>query len=88
MSPRLAIRNFNMNAGGNMLQIYKTRKQMLNLQLGLREFGLKPVEWRIVKRNRSQFVIQNATANDLYFVGEVKPSNDNQWKYIQLAGIY
>lgn len=69
--------NFNTNAN-----------QLMSLQLGLKEFGLKPIEWRVIKKTDSKFVIQSTDATDFYFVGEVKANNSLQWKYIQLAGIY
>lgn len=74
--------------GDNMLSFTTTKAQLMSLQLGLREFGLQPVDWRIIKRTKSKFVIQSAHESDLYFIGEVKNDNLKQWKYIQLAGLY
>lgn len=70
-----------------MLKFLSANTQLISLQLGLREFGLQPVDWRVIKKTKSRFVIQSATAEDFYFVGEVKSENTKQWRYIQVAGL-
>ena len=70
-----------------MLKFLSANKQLVSLQLGLSEFGLKPVDWRIVKKSNSRFVILSLTEEDFYFIGEVKNTNDNQWLFIQVAGL-
>lgn len=70
-----------------MFNLLPIKTQLMSLQLGLREFGLQPVEWRIIKKSKSRFVIQSTTESNLYFVGEVKTDNSRQWRYIQLAGL-
>lgn len=70
-----------------MFNFTLTKTQIICLQLGLSEFGLKPAEWRIIKKSKSKFVIENATENNFYFVGEVQNKNTKKWRYIQLAGI-
>lgn len=70
-----------------MFNFLPTRSQLMSLQLGLREFGLQPIEWRIIKKTKSRFVIQSTTEENLYFIGEVKDNNSKQWRYIQLAGL-
>lgn len=70
-----------------MFSFTPTKTQLMSLQLGLREFGLQPIEWRIIKKTKSRFVIQSTTEENLYFVGEVKDDNTKQWRYIQLAGL-
>ena len=70
-----------------MFNLLPIKTQLMSLQLGLREFGLQPVEWRIIKKSKSRFVIQSTTESNLYFVGEVKNDNSKQWRYIQLAGL-
>lgn len=95
MSPHLAInqkqqvvlRSTQKNIGGQMFNLLSANTQLMSLQLGLREFGLHPVEWRIIKKTKSRFVIQSTTEDNLYFVGEVKNDNSKQWRYIQLAGL-
>lgn len=70
-----------------MFNFMTASTQLMSLQLGLREFGLHPVEWRIIKKTKSRFVIQSTTENNLYFIGEVRTDNTKQWRYIQLAGL-
>lgn len=70
-----------------MFKFLSANTQLVSLQLGLREFGLQPVDWRLIKKSESQFVIQSTTAEDFYFVGEVKSENSNQWRFIQVAGL-
>ena len=70
-----------------MFKLLSANTQLMSLQLGLREFGLHPVEWRIIKKTKSRFVIQSTTESNLYFIGEVKNDNAKQWRYIQLAGL-
>lgn len=70
-----------------MFTLKSISHQLISLQLGLREFGLIPNEWRIIKKSDSRFVIQSATEENLYFVGEVKSDNIKKWHYIQLAGL-
>lgn len=70
-----------------MFNFTPTKKQLMSLQLGLREFGLQPVEWRIIKKTESRYMIQSTTENNLYFIGEVKDDNTKEWRYIQLAGL-
>lgn len=62
-------------------------QQLLSLQLGLTEFGLKPAEWQIIKKSSKQFMIQNAYENNFYFFGETQPTNENKWKSIRLASL-
>jgi len=71
----------------HMFKFLSANKQLVSLQLGLSEFGLKPVDWRVVKKTKSRFVIQSLTAEDFYFIGEVKSSNDSQWQFIRVAGL-
>ena len=35
-----------------MFNLLSANTQLMSLQLGLREFGLHPVEWRIIKKWR------------------------------------
>jgi len=70
-----------------MFKFLSANTQLVSLQLGLREFGLQPVDWRVIKKSKSRFVIQSATAEDFYFIGEVKDGNSNQWRFIQVAGL-
>lgn len=70
-----------------MLKFLSANKQLVSLQLGLREFGLQPVEWRVIQKTKSRFVIQSLNAEDFYFIGEVKSTDDNQWQFIQVAGL-
>lgn len=70
-----------------MLKFLLDNKQLVSLQLGLREFGLQPIDWRIIKQSKSRFMIQNLTAEDIYFIGEVKSSDDTKWSFIQVAGL-
>ncbi len=70
-----------------MLKFLSANTQLVSLQLGLREFGLQPVDWRVVKKSKSRFVIQSITAEDFYFIGEVQDKNSNQWRFIQVAGL-
>jgi hypothetical protein len=70
-----------------MFNFKLTNTQLISLQLGLREFGLQPTDWRIIKKSKSRFVIESATENNFYFVGEVQNDNIKKWRYIQLAGI-
>lgn len=70
-----------------MLKFLSANTQLVSLQLGLREFGLQPVDWRVVKKSKSRFVIQSTTAEDFYFIGEVQDKNSNQWRFIQVAGL-
>lgn len=65
----------------------QTKSQMISLQLGLREFGLLPHEWRIIKKSKSRFIIQSATEDELYFVGMIDATNFKKWRSIQLAGL-
>lgn len=62
-------------------------QQLLGLQLGLTEFGLRPTEWQIVQKNSQKFMIQNTDENNFYFIGEVQPTNKNKWKSIRLASL-
>lgn len=71
-----------------MLNLNFAKKQLLSLQLELREFGLSPTDWRIIKKSRSQFMIQSILEKDFYFIGEVKTNNTKQWRYIQIAGLF
>ncbi len=70
-----------------MLKFLSANKQLVSLQLGLREFGLQPLEWRVIQKTKSRFVIQSLNAEDFYFIGEVKSTDDNQWQFIQVAGL-
>lgn len=70
-----------------MLNFISSNEQLVSLQLGLREFGLQPREWHIIKKSKSRFVIRSVTEEDFYFVGEVKNQNDSQWRFIQVAGL-
>lgn len=70
-----------------MFNFLSVNTQLVSLQLGLREFGLQPVDWRVIKKSKSRFVIQSTTAEDFYFIGEVKDGNTNQWRFIQVAGL-
>ncbi|AZZ35886.1 hypothetical protein CIK05_03445 [Bdellovibrio sp. qaytius] len=70
-----------------MLKFLTANKQLVSLQLGLSEFGLQPTDWRVIRKTKSRFVIQSLNSEDFYFIGEVKNSNDNQWQFIQVAGL-
>lgn len=70
-----------------MLNFLWANTQLVSLQLGLREFGLQPVDWRVIKKSKSRFVIQSTTAEDFYFIGEVQIKNNHQWRFIQVAGL-
>lgn len=70
-----------------MFNFLSSTNQLMSLQLGLREFGLQPTEWRIIKKTKSRFVIQSASETNFYFIGEVKDNNTKEWRYIQLAGL-
>ncbi|MES2801740.1 MAG: hypothetical protein V4654_04565 [Bdellovibrionota bacterium] len=70
-----------------MLNFLSANTQLVSLQLGLREFGLQPIDWRVIKKSKSRFVIQSTTAEDFYFIGEVQVTNSNQWRFIQVAGL-
>lgn len=70
-----------------MLKFLSANKQLVSLQLGLSEFGLKPVDWRIVRKSKSRFVIESLTEENFYFIGEIKNTDDFQWQYIQVAGL-
>lgn len=70
-----------------MLKFLSANTQLVSLQLGLREFGLQPVDWHVIKKSKSRFVIQSTTTEDFYFIGEVQDKNSHQWRFIQVAGL-
>ena len=71
-----------------MFTLKSMNKQLISLQLGLREFGLKPIEWKIIKKDKTRFLIQHKDESDFYFIGEVTSQNLNHWKFIQLSGLH
>jgi len=61
--------------------------QILKLSLELSTFGLKPIDWRLVKYSKNLFKITHIHEDNFYFIGQIKNENDVSWKTIQLAGL-
>lgn len=61
--------------------------QLLKLSLELSTFGLRPIDWRIIKHSKNSFKIAHIHEDNFYFIGQIKNENDISWKTIQLAGL-
>jgi hypothetical protein len=63
--------------------------EILKLQTGLSQFGLRPTDWDIIPQSNNLHVIKNKSQDDFYFVGKAdrKSNNKIEWKFITLASL-
>lgn len=68
---------------------HRNTSEILALQTGLSQFGLRPTDWDIIPQSNNLHVIKSKSEDDFYFVGKAdRKSNDNiEWKFITLAGL-
>lgn len=73
----------------NIESTQRNTAEILTLQTGLSQFGLRPTDWDIIPQSNNLHVIKNKSEDDFYFVGEAgRKSNDTiEWKFITLAGL-
>ncbi len=67
----------------------KNTSEILTLQTGLSQFGLRPTDWDIIPQSNNFLVIKNKSEEDFYFVGKANLKNDKkiEWKFITLASL-
>ncbi len=67
----------------------RNTSEILTLQTGLSQFGLRPTDWDIIPQSNNFHVIKNKSEDDFYFVGKVNRKNNDkiEWKFITLAGL-
>ncbi|GIL16384.1 MAG: hypothetical protein BroJett040_01350 [Oligoflexia bacterium] len=68
-----------------MIQSAKSENQV-TLQSNLSQFGLNPIDWKIIHEEGRIYRIENITDADFYFVGIKKPLQ-NSWSLMELASI-
>jgi hypothetical protein len=63
--------------------------EILVLQTGLSQFGLRPSDWDIIPQSNDLHMIKNKVEDDFYFVGESKRKKNKkiEWKFITLASL-
>ena len=66
----------------------QNQASLLDLNIQLADFGLKPSDWKLLKTHEDQIKIQNKTESSFYFYGStLKTAGKNKWKNICLISL-
>ena len=65
-----------------------SQTSLLDLNIQLADFGLKPSDWKLLKTEEDQIKIQNKTESSFYFYGSIQQTaGKNKWKNICLVSL-
>jgi hypothetical protein len=76
------------NYGGAMLFIFDRNQDITQLHADLRNFGLNPNEWNLLRERSQTYKVQSKLDQSFIFLGKAaKKGKKFQWKKLELVSL-